>query len=259
MVKILIATIMCMVNAVYTQSIQPKGGNMPKESRVIFLHHSTGNCVWQGGVPQWMDEYNKKNKTNYLVTEQAFPKKTPYGWRNYPFDYWNIWVNHAGDAPFSDEPTLEMLTKNYDVIVFKHCFPVSSIQPDSGKPDIASDRKTLENYKLQYAALKKKMRSFPKTKFIVWTPAALVASASDPDKAKRTAEFSAWMKKTWDEKGDNIFLWDFHGLETEGGLYLKPDYAAGPDDSHPNEAFSKKVAPLFAQRIVDVITGLHDD
>ena len=52
---------------------------------------------------------------------------------------------------------------------------------------------------------------------------------------------------------DNIFLWDFYELETEGGLYLKPEYATSPTNSHPNKDFAQKVAPYFCQRIVDVI------
>ena len=42
------------------------------------------------------------------------------------------------------------------------------------------------------------------------------------------------------------------------GLYLRNEHAAAPDNSHPNEIFSQKVAPLFAQRIVDVIETRGD-
>ena len=61
------------------------------------------------------------------------------------------------------------------------------------------------------------------------------------------------------EKGDNVFLWDFCILETEGGIYLKNDNAASESDSHPNSDFSKKVAPYFCQRIIDVIEGNGDN
>ncbi len=61
------------------------------------------------------------------------------------------------------------------------------------------------------------------------------------------------MKNEWDEPSDNIYLWDFYELETEGGLYLKDEYAASPTNSHPNKKFSAQVAPLFCQRVVDVI------
>ena len=51
---------------------------------------------------------------------------------------------------------------------------------------------------------------------------------------------------------------DFAQVEGEGGLYLKKEYQAGPGDSHPNEEFCRKAAPLFGQRIVDVIEGRGD-
>ena len=228
----------------------------PTKARILFLHHSTGECVWNGGVKAWFETYNKANKTEYEITEQNFPKDAPYGWNNYPYDYWNIWVKHAGGKPYKSEPTLEMLTPKYDVIVFKHCFPVSAIEEDSGKGDVAGEDKRIENYKLQYAALKNKLREFPKTKFILWTGAALVKNETDEAAARRAKTFFEWVRDTWDERGDNIYVWDFRALETEGGLYLKAAHASG--DSHPNEKFSKVAAPLFCQRVVDVIRGSGD-
>ena len=227
-------------------------------ARIILLHHSTGECVWNGGVPAWFSAYNAANGTNYTIVEQNFPKESPYGWENYPYDYWNIWVAHAGARPFKEEPTLEMLTSKYDVIVFKHCFPVSNIEADTGQGDVASSEKRVENYKLQYAALKEKMRKFPATKFIVWTGAAQVRGEIDAAAAGRAKAFFNWVRSEWDEKGDNIYVWDFYELETEGGLYLKGEHAAGASDSHPNEKFCKTVAPYLCQRIVDVISGKGD-
>ncbi|MCD4789905.1 MAG: hypothetical protein K8R37_07895 [Bacteroidales bacterium] len=237
--------------------------------KIIFLHHSTGMNVWKGqtkgidkiknifsdinAVPEWFIEYNKKNGTNYYIKEQAFPKGKPYGWKNYPYDYYNIWVKHAGNAPYKEEPTLESLTKEYDFIIFKHCFPVSKLTEDTGKPDINSEEKSIENYKLQYEALKNKMLQFPKTKFLVWTGAALVESKTNVEQATRTKDFFDWVRNDWDTEGDNIFLWDFYELETEGGLFLKDEYARNSDNSHPNAEFAGRVAPLFCQRIVDII------
>ncbi|MGB2975841.1 MAG: hypothetical protein WBD18_07365, partial [Phycisphaerae bacterium] len=229
----------------------------PNAARILFLHHSTGECVWNGGVADWFDAYNAAHGTRYAITEQAFPKDSPYGWENYPYDYWNIWVKNAGPKPFQKEPTLEILAPKYDLIVWKHCFPVSSIEADTGQPDVASSEKRIENYKLQYAALKAKMREFPKVRFLVWTGAALVKGETDAESARRACGFFNWVRNEWDEKGDNIFLWDFYALETERrSPYLKDAYAAG--DSHPNEAFSRKVAPLFCRRIVDVVQGRGD-
>jgi hypothetical protein len=244
---------------------------MENQTNIVFLHHSTGRFIWNGGlsripsklgftgdVEKWFEKYRQENKKNYQIDEFFFPKKEPYGRRNYPFDYYNIWVKNAGDQPFKEEPTLEILTKKYDVIIFKHCFPVSSIKEDTIKPDINADINTLTNYKLQYEALKKKMFEFPETKFIVWTPPALLEIHTHKEEAERAKEFSEWMKFVWDEKGDNIFLWDFRELQVEGDLFLKKEYALDVNDSHPNRKFSKTVAPYFCKRIVDVIEGKGD-
>jgi hypothetical protein len=188
-----------------------------------------------------------------LITEQAFPKESPYGWENYPFDYYNIFVKNGGDKPYLEEPTLEILTKEYNMVIFKHCFPVGNIIENKDSADINSSEKTLENYKLQYLALKEKLLQFPDTKFLIWTAAAEVESKSTAEEAGRTAEFVEWVINEWDSQGDNIYLWDFYNLETEGGKFLKPDFAVSKDDSHPNGTFANKVAPLFCQRIVDVI------
>jgi len=243
--------------------------NGSDEFKILFLHHSTGYVIWKGdtktlevkgikigedyAVPKWFKEYNKTKGTSYQISEKNFPSKEPYGWENYPYDYYNIWVKNAGDKAYMNEPTLEMLTKDNKVIIFKHCFPVSGLISDTVNVDINSSKKTVENYKLQYLALKQKMLEFPDTKFIVWTGAVMVKSRLTEANANLAKSFTTWLRTTWDTENDNIYLWDFYELETEGGLYLKPEYAVAPDNSHPNEVFAQKVAPLFCQRIVDVI------
>jgi hypothetical protein len=237
----------------------------------LFLHHSTGKNIWLGGtnkyinrltnrsaVQDFFSDYNRKHGTSIEITEQAFPKESPYGWKNYPFDYYNIWVKNAGVQPYMEEPTLEILTRDYDVIIFKHCYPVSKILPDTGYPDIDSEEKRLENYKLQYNALKSKLHEFPDNKFIIWTPAVMVESRLSEDEAIRTKMFHEWIMNEWDEKGDNIFIWDFYSYETEGGLYLAASNAESPENSHPNRQFSEKMAPLFSEFVINVIDGKID-
>ena len=243
--------------------------NSQKDYKIIFLHHSTGRIISNVGkgmnpivrklfpqksyVSQWLSDYNIVNATNYTIAEQYFPKSHPYGWNNYPYDYYNIWVKNAGPKTYLDEPTLEILTKQYKLIIFKHCFPVSNIDEDLNKPDINSAEKRIENYKLQYLALKQKLKEFPNTKFLIWTGAAQVKSHMTPEQALRAKAFFDWVKNDWDTANDNIFLWDFYELQTEGELFLKNENAPNTNDSHPNKFFAEKVAPLFCQRIIEVI------
>jgi|WetSurMetagenome_2_1015567.scaffolds.fasta_scaffold140065_1 hypothetical protein len=255
-----------------------KQNKKTSDMNIIFLHHSTGGVIWKGNsstgvskfagrisgrlanvlsskpqLPALFEEYNKKQNKNYVIKEMLFPKAAPYGWNNYPFDYYNIWVKNAGEKPYMEEPTLEMLTKEYQVIIFKHCFPASNIEADQDSADINSDVKTISNYKLQYLALRNKLHEFPNTKFILFTGAALVKSAVTEDEAKRAKEFFAWVVDEWDMPDDNIYLWDFFNLETEGGLYFKDEYAASANDPHPNEEFAGEAVKLLFSRIIDVI------
>jgi hypothetical protein len=233
------------------------------ELKILYLHHSTGDGVWKGdiyskntkksNVRDYLAEHNKISEKKYFIKEQTFPKQSPYGWKNYPYDYYNIWVKNAGDKPYKEEPTLEILTKEYDVISFKHCFPVSAIEADLDSTNIDSEVKTLANYKLQYAALKTKLHSFPETKFIVWTGAALTKEKTNEEAALRAQEFFNWVKSEWDEEDDNIYLWDFREIETEGGLYLKAEYAVDPMDSHPTKELNQKASQLFVNRLTDII------
>ena len=86
----------------------------------------------------------------------------------------------------------------------------------------------------------------------------LVKESMKEGNLKRSRDFFEWVKNEWDEKGDNIFLWDLYELETEGGVYLKDDYAVKPGNSHPSSAFAKMTAPFFCRRIVNVIDGNGD-
>jgi hypothetical protein len=239
--------------------------------RIGYLHHSTGEVVWKGGVRAFIDGWNEAHRTDYRITPVVYPATTggwppvirrlarnTYPWKNYPYDYWNLWVMHAGDSRDRGELNLDDLAARYDVIVFKHCFPVSRVKPDDGSPSVSSPEKTLANYQLQYEALRARLRQFRDKRFIVWTGAALPETETNADEARRARQFFEWVKGTWDEKGDNIFVWDFHELETEGGLYLRPEHGATPRDAHPSAGFAKRVAPLIGQRIVDVIEGRGD-
>ncbi len=185
---------------------------------IILLHHSTGgNLYAEGEVEAWFANYNSTHGTNYQITERWYPASPYPGGENYPYDYWHLWV----DSAFNDlgRESLDYLTQEtgdhprYDVIIFKHCFPGSDILPDTGSPNIASDRKSLENYQLQYRALCEKFAEYPDTKFIVWTLAPLHRLATDATTAARAKQFADWVKNTWlSECGhdhSNISIFDF--------------------------------------------------
>ena len=246
------------------------------DETILFLHHSTGGNVYsEGNVPEYIVNYNTDHGTAFTITERAYPT-TPYPWNNYPYDYWNLWLNGACDSSDPDIECLDSLAENYDIIIFKHCFPGAAVLADTGTPDISSSRKSLENYKCQYRALRDLMDSaaFADTKFIVWTLAPLHRLATNSADAARAAMFVDWVKNEWlDEDGglayDNIFVFDFWGLVAESNPSpvngqvncLKYDYERSHtgSDSHPNTAANEAVGPEFAQFIIDMAEGRLQD
>ena len=254
--------------------------------RIAYLHHSTGEIVWaagshrrvyalwdalpeaakrlgdrvwSGGVPDFVRRWNAAHATDYRITAITYPATAGgYPWANYPYDYWNLWVRHSGASRDRGELTLEELVQAYDVVVFKHCFSVSRIREEAGPASAASDAKTLGNYKLQYEALKARLHQFPGTRFVLWTGPALDRGSTDPAQARRARAFFDWVRETWDEKGDNIFLWDFWALSADDDGMLAPGRSVAPGNSHPSAPFARSVAPLLARRIVDVVEGRGD-
>jgi len=238
-----------------------------KSQKVIFLHHSTGgNVFYEGNVEQLLSDYNKANGVNYSIRERAYPND-PYPWENYPYDFWNLWVNNACNSEQSGIECLSSLASKYDVIIFKHCFPGAGISEDLGTPDVSSDRKSLENYKEQYRALRQVMDSYPATKFMVWTLAPLHRNATYKEEAARAKEFVNWVKDTWlTEDGKlhpNIYIFDFYGIVAESEANpangkvncLKYEYEGDHDgsDSHPNNKANQVAGPLFVQAITNCI------
>jgi hypothetical protein len=234
--------------------------------RIVFLHHSTGGAVYsEGGVADWFQTYNQNNGTTFQITERGYPT-SPYPWDNYPYDYWNLWVNGACDSNDRDIECLNTLTQNYEVVIFKHCYPGAAILEDSGSPSVSSPEKRLENYRLQYRALRTVMDGYPNTIFIVWTLAPLHRLATDSEEAARAKQFVDWVNHDFlAEEGThpNIFIFDFWGIVAEDDPTpahgqvncLRYEYESSHDsgDSHPNQSANEVAGPAFAQRIVDAI------
>lgn len=239
-------------------------------AQVIFLHHSTGgNVIDQGNVLQRLADYNDTHGTNYLMTVRPYPD-TPYDWNNYPYDYWNLWINGACDSGQPGIECMDTLTAEYDVIIYKHCFPSAAVLEDTGRPRIGSARKSLENYKLQYRALRGMMDNYPVTTFIVWTLAPLHRNETTPGNAARAKAFVDWVRNDYlTEDGThhpNIFIFDFWGIVAEEHAFprhgavncLKYEYEQSHinSDSHPNTTANAVVGELFAQFIIGTVQDI---
>ena len=171
--------------------------------------------------------------------------------------------------PFSEDASFSELVGDYDVVIMKHCYPVSDVLEDTGDPDPESTRRSIENYKAIYRLLRDEFDRHPNTMFIVWTlPPRHRLSGDDATardaNAARATEFSEWLQTgflTEDGAHPNICVWDFRGIVMDPDTnFLKYDYEKYHDssDSHPNDTANNVAGPLFAQFIVDSIVDFAD-
>jgi len=240
----------------------------------ILLHHSTGgNLYSEGNVADYVQNYNSTNGTSYAIDERAYPT-SPYPWNNYPYDWWNLWVTEnedgtvrtpACDSSNSNIECLNTLTQSYNTIIFKQCYPGADVLADTGTPDITSSRKSLENYKAQYRALRREFDKYPNNLFIAWTLVPRHRLATNTENAARAKQFVDWVKNDWlTEDGQshpNIKIFDFWGNVAETNSNpsqgqvntLKYEYERSHtgSDSHPNTLANQTVGPIFAQEVID--------
>lgn len=230
---------------------------------VIFLHHSTGGGVyWDGDV----EGYIAAHAPDINIEERSYPD-SPYDWENYPYDYWNLWINGACDSSNPNIECLDSLAARYDVIIFKHCFPGAGLEEDWDDGEVDSPAKTINNYKMQYRALRELMDQYPDTDFIVWTLVPLHRRDTNRESAARASEFASWVRNEFlTEDGrshPNIHIFDFWSLAAETNPNpsqgevntLRYDYeqSHSDSDSHPNERANRDIGPRFAQFIIDVV------
>jgi hypothetical protein len=239
-----------------------------QNNKAILLHHSTGTGVYySGNVREWTADYNITNGADFVIEENSYPS-TPYGWGNYPYDYWKLWVDGSCDNAYEGSECLESIAERYEMVIFKHCFPGADVLESDGLPDVTSEKRTIENYKLQYRALREKMDGMPSTKFMFWTLVPRHRLYDNGINATRANQFVEWVRNDFlTEDGNehpNIYIFDIWTIfaeqeqNPEFGLQycLKYEYErdhTSAEDGHPNVAAYEYAGPLFAQAVVDAL------
>ncbi len=177
--------------------------------KIMLLHHSTGHVVWMGttsrvgaklfgksALKSRMDAYNKQRHQLRRIRPDELPATSKGTLGQLPYDYYNLWVKHFGSDAYKGEPYAG------DSEPKLRCHRLEALLPGQRHPsryggsDVDSPEKRLENYKLQYAALKEKVHSFPRAKVIVRTRAALTEQHAAQDEAQRAKEFLDWVRKS---------------------------------------------------------------
>jgi len=157
---------------------------------------------------------------------------------NNPSDYERIFT-----SPDEDETRRKIL--QFDVIIFKKCFPTSQIESDT----------KLDQFKNSYLKIREFVDHNPDKLFIIMTQPPLRSEVTDPNNASRARNLSEWLRSS-EYIGDrsNLRVFDFFDLladkEGDNKNMLRKEYAPLLTiDSHPNRHANKTIAPIFADFI----------
>lgn len=232
--------------------------SQPKYRSGIFLHHSTGGCIWgpngsSTDVPEQMNLYNIAHgytgEDAVTMDETWFPE-----WND---NEWNTWHTIFE----ADDP--EVISTYYSsnpIIMIKSCFPSSNIEAIGSDEDTLNPwYKTIANYKWHWRHFVRVMEDHPDNFFVIWTNAPLEWYSTNPTEAAYSDWFCTWAKDTLAAGLDpvygafppNVYVFDFFHKLADANGFLPAYYASGPWDSHPNAAATELVAPQLVNEIFD--------
>ncbi len=257
--------------------------NANSDENIVFLHHSVGGNLYDylnKGIDQYFVEYNALEGTSYSIEEWEYPGErdyTPYPWNNYPWDYWNLWINPntpcnsnvcSGEG-YRCMECIDPIINQYDVVVLKHCYAGSDILENTGNANVMFSTKSIENYELQYAALRDLFDSYPNTLFIVFTlpPRDKDSTSADIGNAARATQFSEWTKNNWLNNGNlhnNIVVFDIREYLVEKDSnsayfnFLKEEYVSVVTNSHPNDRANNDIGPIFGEFLINETQKFFD-
>jgi len=229
-----------------TPTPEPTSTPAPGANQIIFLHHSVGaNLIAQGGVRQRLTAldyeffdhgYNGDGLVLADGTSAGLDFDVP-GDNTDPDGFAAIFAQPLHDPP---DNTFSHLME-YDVIVFKSCYPVSNIQSDA----------QLAEYKTYYLSIRSRMDQYPDKIFIVVTPPPEIPADSDAQAAARARDFADWLASSQYRSGHaNVFTFDFFDLMADPSTdMLRAGYRTSEIDAHPNELANQTAGPLFADFI----------
>ncbi|MEW5826168.1 MAG: hypothetical protein AB1778_04995 [Candidatus Bipolaricaulota bacterium] len=221
--------------------------------RVLFLHHSTGgNLLREGEVREalsargyevWDHGYNDEG----LADAAGMPVGRSFG---IPDDNTNpdgwaaVFSQDVASSPGAFAQMLE-----YDVILFKSCFPASNIEDD----EMAA------SYKRSYLEIRTVIDRHPDRLFVAFTPPPLVPNETTSENAARARAWSAYLASEEFAGGRiNLVVFDFFSLLADPAGFLRAEYRSGEGDSHPNALANRAVGPLLAAAVDAAILRWRD-
>jgi hypothetical protein len=230
--------------------------------KALFIHHSTGaNLLKEGQIRQHLQKLNPDinlwdHNYNYapfnflpfldqkrgLSNEKGEMLKTDYA---IPNDNTNPDGLHQLFQQAIDKQKKISRVLEYDLILFKSCFPVTKITTDT----------QLEQYKSCYESMKHLFLMYPDQLFIALTPPPLRGELTKKDYALRAATFANWLNNEFIKGTENVAIFDlFHKLADPNSFTLRKEYClAIPYDSHPNKKANEEVGLSLANFLAEKV------
>lgn len=222
----------------------PLSAAQEKTAQIIFMHHSTGQgLISPGGARElftalgyqfWDHGYNGDGLTDPEGNNLGINWDVP-GDNTDPDGWYTIFNQPVTDPPSN---TFSHMLQ-YDVIIFKSCFPNADIQSEE----------QLENYRQYSLSIRDVIDQHPDKLFVALTIPPLVPSATSPEAAARARRWAEYLLSA-DYLGGhpNLAVFDFYSLLAGQDGFLRADYRGEDEgDSHPNELANRTIAPIFVQ------------
>ncbi len=197
-------------------------------TKLFFIHHSTGEVYWNGGMHSALENAGYSGDAPWWdggTDPQDFPGL---------FQDANNWQNYFN---------------NYDIIVFKSCFPAS---------DITSDE-MLTDYKNWYKELYAIYNAHSSKLFVAMSTPPLLEAHTSAAAATRALAFETWLigdyKTNYESQYSktNLAPFGLHTLLSDVNGYLKSDFISSSDDNHPNAYSGEVVGPALVEHLNRVL------
>lgn len=224
----------------------------------IFLHHSTGDCIWgpNGSSTSVPEQINLYNITHDFAGEDAVSLNETW----YPVSNDNEWSIWHTIFEANQPEAISGIFGNNKIVVVKSCFPSSEIVSVGTPGDTMNPTyKSICNYKWHWRHIIRVMENHPDNFFVIWTNAPLEWYSTNTQQAALSDRFCTWAKDTLAQNLDpvygvfppNVYVFDFfHKLADENG-FLPAMFAVGPNNSHPNALATELVAPQLVNEVFD--------
>jgi Carbohydrate binding domain (family 11) len=213
--------------------------------RIIFLHHSCGqNLIDQGGVREGLTALGYEFYDHGYNGDGLRLADGSYTGTNFDIPDDNTDPNGLAvlfAQPLHDPPDNAFSRlMQYDVIIFKSCFPNSNIGDDE---QLAQD-------KSYYLSIRDRIDQYPDKLFIAVTQPPQVPGSSNRDEAQRARALADWLKSDEFLAGHpNLRTFDFFDQLAGDDNFLRREYRIDNQDAHPNEQANQEIGPRFVDFI----------